>query len=160
MGLEGPWARRGGYSRRVVVNSVPITDAAVARAEELAGPIHPGSYWYDVHAGFWGVIGGPCLGIIPAGIWDLALAPLLRHCSSGQTLVLVNGRELQRQDLDILMQRGLLDHPGAAYLLDIHGNLADATNGEPLPCLGKLAPSLELKGRGAGMFVPKQPTQG
>ncbi|CAI5472257.1 unnamed protein product [Closterium sp. Yama58-4] len=157
-GMMGPLGEEGGYSRRVVVNSVPITDPAVARAEELAGPIHPGSYWYDVHAGFWGVMGGPCLGIIPAGIWDLALAPLLRHCSNGHTRVLVNGRELQRRDLDILMQRGLLDHPGAAYLLDIHGNLADATNGEPLPCLGKLAPSLELKGRGAGMYVPKQPT--
>ncbi|CAI5527784.1 unnamed protein product [Closterium sp. Naga37s-1] len=140
-GMMGPLGEEGGYSRRVVVNSVPITDPAVARAEELAGPIHPGSYWYDVHAGFWGVMGGPCLGIIPAGIWDLALAPLLRHCSNGHTRVLVNGRELQRRDLDILMQRGLLDHPGAAYLLDIHGNLADATNGEPLPCLGKLAPS-------------------
>ncbi|CAI5491788.1 unnamed protein product [Closterium sp. Naga37s-1] len=140
-GTMGPLGEEGGYSRRVVVNSVPITDPAVARAEELAGPIHPGSYWYDVHAGFWGVMGGPCLGIIPAGIWDLALAPLLRHCSNGHTRVLVNGRELQRRDLDILMQRGLLDHPGAAYLLDIHGNLADATNGEPLPCLGKLAPS-------------------
>ncbi|KAG8653472.1 protein ENHANCED DISEASE RESISTANCE 4 isoform X2 [Manihot esculenta] len=49
----------------VSVNGHPIPDRIVKKAEKLAGPIHPGQYWYDYRAGFWGVIGGPCLGIIP-----------------------------------------------------------------------------------------------
>ncbi|XP_043804956.1 protein ENHANCED DISEASE RESISTANCE 4 isoform X2 [Manihot esculenta] len=49
----------------VSVNGHPIPDRLVKKAEKLAGPIHPGQYWYDSRAGFWGAIGGPCLGIIP-----------------------------------------------------------------------------------------------
>ena len=33
------------YRRKVTVNGAPISDALVRRAEGLAGPIHPGSYW-------------------------------------------------------------------------------------------------------------------
>ncbi|CAI5468451.1 unnamed protein product [Closterium sp. Yama58-4] len=150
-------AGRGSSSvSRGAGNIVPIPDRQVAEAERLAGPINPGTYWYDVDAGFWGVVGGPCLGIIPAGIHQLAVGPLQRQASGGRTRVVVNGRELHRRDLDILMQRGLADEPGVAYLLDIDGNLVDAATGEDLPPgLGKLAPSLEVKGRGAGMYVPK-----
>jgi hypothetical protein len=53
------------YRRKVVVNGHPVPDDVVRRAEEYAGGIHPGSYWYDFRAGFWGVMGGPCLGMIP-----------------------------------------------------------------------------------------------
>lgn len=53
------------YRRNVIVNGSPIPDVLVKRAEKLAGPIHPGSYWYDSQVGFWGVSGGPCVGIIP-----------------------------------------------------------------------------------------------
>lgn len=33
------------YRRKVTVNGSPISDALLKRAEGLAGPIHPGSYW-------------------------------------------------------------------------------------------------------------------
>lgn len=33
------------YRRKVTVNGSPIPDALLKRAEGLAGPIHPGSYW-------------------------------------------------------------------------------------------------------------------
>ncbi|KAK6137101.1 hypothetical protein DH2020_029154 [Rehmannia glutinosa] len=49
----------------VTVNGHLIPDRLIKKAEKLAGPIQPGNYWYDFRAGFWGAIGGPCLGIIP-----------------------------------------------------------------------------------------------
>uniref|UniRef100_A0A7N0UFU1 Zinc-ribbon domain-containing protein n=1 Tax=Kalanchoe fedtschenkoi TaxID=63787 RepID=A0A7N0UFU1_KALFE len=49
----------------VTINGCKIPDRLVKKAEKLAGPIQPGNYWYDFRAGFWGVIAGPCLGIIP-----------------------------------------------------------------------------------------------
>ncbi|XVF73054.1 hypothetical protein PTKIN_Ptkin12aG0170700 [Pterospermum kingtungense] len=49
----------------VSVNGYPIPERVLKKAEKRAGPIHPGQYWYDSRAGFWGILGGPCLGIIP-----------------------------------------------------------------------------------------------
>ncbi|XP_038709026.1 uncharacterized protein LOC120003938 isoform X2 [Tripterygium wilfordii] len=49
----------------VSVNGHLIPERLVKKAEKRAGPIQPGQYWYDFRAGFWGVIGGPCRGIIP-----------------------------------------------------------------------------------------------
>jgi hypothetical protein len=34
------------YRRKVIVNNHAVPDDVVKRAEEYAGPIHPGSYWY------------------------------------------------------------------------------------------------------------------
>ncbi|XP_044502945.1 protein ENHANCED DISEASE RESISTANCE 4-like isoform X2 [Mangifera indica] len=48
----------------VSVNGHVIPDRVVKKAEKSAGPIRPGQYWYDFRGGFWGVLGGPCLGII------------------------------------------------------------------------------------------------
>ncbi|KDO76476.1 hypothetical protein CISIN_1g002433mg [Citrus sinensis] len=48
----------------VLVNGQQIPDHLLKKAEKLAGPIEPGDYWYDFRAGFWGVMGQPCLGII------------------------------------------------------------------------------------------------
>jgi len=36
------------YRRKVTVNGSPIPDALLKRAEALAGPIHPGSYWWVI----------------------------------------------------------------------------------------------------------------
>jgi hypothetical protein len=35
------------FRRKVIVNGHAVPDAIVEKAEDLAGPIHPGSYWYD-----------------------------------------------------------------------------------------------------------------
>ncbi|XP_038700391.1 protein ENHANCED DISEASE RESISTANCE 4-like isoform X2 [Tripterygium wilfordii] len=58
---SNPTDERGNVS----INGHLIPEHLVKKAEKRAGPIHPGEYWYDSRAGFWGVIGGPCLGIIP-----------------------------------------------------------------------------------------------
>ncbi|CAI5501807.1 unnamed protein product [Closterium sp. Naga37s-1] len=127
------------YTRCVVVNGEPISDGHVAAAEERAGPIQPGNYWYDQVAGFWGEMGGPCLGMIPPGI---ELGPALpRNCSGGDTKVYVNARELHRKDLDRLVKRGLPITDNMAYRVEANGNVFDGLSGEFLVNLGKLAPS-------------------
>nr|XP_024399474.1 uncharacterized protein LOC112293828 isoform X2 [Physcomitrium patens] len=132
------------YRRKVVVNGSPIPDALVKRAETMAGPIHPGSYWYDSQAGFWGLSGGPCLGIIPPHIEELSLQPLSRYCSGGQTGVLVNGRELHKSDYDLLVRRGLPPTPGKTYFIDIEGHVKEAVSGLELRGLGSFAPTYAI----------------
>eukprot|EP00475_Leptophrys_vorax_P019361 TRINITY_DN26437_c0_g1_i1.p2 TRINITY_DN26437_c0_g1~~TRINITY_DN26437_c0_g1_i1.p2 ORF type:complete len:139 (+),score=0.68 TRINITY_DN26437_c0_g1_i1:2-418(+) len=127
------------FNRRVVVNGEPIPDDYVAVAEQRAGPIHPGNYWYDDVAGFWGEYGGPCLGIIPPGI-DFGVA-MSQKCAGGTTGVYVNGRELHRKDLDRLMKRGLPPTPDCAYRVEITGNVFDEETGDFILAMGKLAPS-------------------
>ncbi|CAI5966150.1 unnamed protein product, partial [Closterium sp. NIES-64] len=94
---------------------------------------------YDQVAGFWGQMGGPCLGMIPPGI-DLGPA-LPKNCSGGNTKVYVNARELHRKDLDRLVKRGLPLTDNMAYRVEANGNVFDGLSGEFLVNLGKLAPS-------------------
>ncbi|OEL35396.1 hypothetical protein BAE44_0003586 [Dichanthelium oligosanthes] len=125
---------------RVYVNGFPISDRAVRKAEKLAGAICPGDYWYDYHAGFWGVIGHPCLGMIPPYIPEFNY-PMPKNCAGGNTSVFVNGRELHQKDLDLLVTRGLSDSPGRSYVVEISGKVSDEVSGEELYGLGKLAPT-------------------
>lgn len=141
------------YRRKVVVNGVPIKDEDVKKAEESAGPIHPGNYWYDVHAGFWGAEPGPCLGIIPPCILELNTS-MSKACAGGNTGILVNGRELHEKDLERLAFRGLPTTPGKAYWISIKGRVVDESSKKHVTCLGMLAPSLEKSGRGTGMYMP------
>ncbi|RCV21794.1 hypothetical protein SETIT_4G166100v2 [Setaria italica] len=139
---------------RVYVNGFPISDRAVRKAEKLAGAICPGDYWYDYHAGFWGVMGRPCLGMIPPYVPEFNY-PMPKNCAGGNTSVFVNGRELHQRDLDLLVTRGLSDSPGRSYVVDNSGKVSDEVSGEELYGLGKLAPTVEKMGRGFGMRVPR-----
>ncbi|KAI9110062.1 hypothetical protein K1719_019103 [Acacia pycnantha] len=137
----------------VTVNGHPIPDRVIKKAEKLAGPIQPGNYWYDIHAGFWGVMGGPCLGIIMPSIKEFNY-PLPENCSGGTTGVFVNGRELHQKDLDLLASRGLpLERD--RYIVDISGRVHDEDTGEELDSLGKLAPTVEKVKHGFGMKMPR-----
>ncbi|XP_024010841.1 uncharacterized protein LOC18015747 isoform X2 [Eutrema salsugineum] len=49
----------------VLVNGHHVAERLVKIAEKQAGPIRPGNYWYDYRAGFWGIMGSQCLGILP-----------------------------------------------------------------------------------------------
>ncbi|CAI5520429.1 unnamed protein product [Closterium sp. Naga37s-1] len=130
---------RATYARRVIVNGEPIRDDYVSVVEQRAGNIHPGNYWYDQVAGFWGEMGGPCLGIIPPGIEFGTPIPV--DCAGGATRVYVNGRELHKKDLDRLMKRGLPSKPNMSYRVEINGSVYDEETGDYLLSLGKLAPS-------------------
>lgn len=137
---------------RVIVNGHALSNSAIKAAEERAGRLRPGSYWYDCKAGFWGVVGGPCLGILPPFIEELNY-PMSKNCSNGDTQVYVNGRELHLKDLGILSQRGLSKKPGRAYTVGFDGVVTDESSGLELKSLGKLAPTVERRGKGFGMFT-------
>ncbi|XP_022979310.1 uncharacterized protein LOC111479066 isoform X2 [Cucurbita maxima] len=124
----------------VSVNGQPLPAHVVKKAEKQAGPILPGDYWYDYQAGFWGVMGHPCLGIIPPFI-DEFTYPLSRNCAAGNTEIFVNGRELHKRDLELLSSRGLPTTPNKFYRIDISGRVVDEDTGKVLHNLGKLAPT-------------------
>ncbi|GLT84728.1 hypothetical protein SLE2022_029440 [Rubroshorea leprosula] len=138
----------------VSVNGHLIPDRVVKKAEKMAGTIQPGKYWYDFRAGFWGVMGSPCLGIIPPFIEEFNY-PMPENCASGNTGVFVNGRELQQKDLDLLANRGLPTDRDRSYIIEISGRVVDEDSGEELDSLGKLAPTVERVKHGFGMKVPK-----
>ncbi|CAI9781522.1 unnamed protein product [Fraxinus pennsylvanica] len=138
----------------VTVNGNLIPDRLIQRAEKLAGPIHPGHYWYDFRAGFWGAMGGSCLGIVPPFIEEFNY-PMPENCSGGNTNVFVNGRELHQKDLNLLGNRGLPTDRDRSYIIEISGRILDEDTGEELESLGKLAPTVEKAKRGFGMRAPK-----
>ncbi|KZV26779.1 hypothetical protein F511_28696 [Dorcoceras hygrometricum] len=138
----------------VTINGHDISDEVIKKAEEVAGPIHPGQYWYDYRAGFWGLMEGPCLGIIPPGIKEFNY-PMPKKCAGGNTGIYVNGRELNQKDLNLLKRRGLPTETNRAYTVEMSGRLIDKDTGQELKSLGKLAPTMERLQRGFGMRVPK-----
>ncbi|KAJ0246483.1 Extra-large G-like protein [Hirschfeldia incana] len=146
-----------GNRSNVSVNGHTLTERMLRKAEKQAGAIQPGNYWYDYRAGFWGVMGGPGLGIIPPFIEELNF-PVPENCAGGTTGVFVNGRELHRKDLELLAGRGLPPDRDRSYIVDITGRVIDEDTGEELDCLGKLAPTIEKLKRGFGMRCPKRAT--
>ncbi|GJM93871.1 hypothetical protein PR202_ga10463 [Eleusine coracana subsp. coracana] len=125
---------------KVSINGHPISERALKKAEKKAGPVEPGLYWYDYRAGFWGVMGRECIGIIPPFIREFNY-PMARNCAGGDTGVLVNGRELHQRDLDLLVGRGLPRVSGKSYSIEVSGNITDEATGKKLRSLGKLAPT-------------------
>ncbi|XP_057496953.1 protein ENHANCED DISEASE RESISTANCE 4-like [Actinidia eriantha] len=144
-------------STNVTINGHPIPDRTLRKAEKLAGPVHPGHYWYDFRAGFWGVMGGHCLGIIPPFIEEFNY-PMPENCAGGNTAIFVNGRELHPKDLNLLGNRGLPTTRDRSYIIEISGRVLDEDSGEELDSLGKLAPTVEKAKHGFGMKVPRVAT--
>ncbi|XP_021757627.1 uncharacterized protein LOC110722662 isoform X1 [Chenopodium quinoa] len=139
----------------VFVNGQRVPLHVIKKAEKLAGPIEPGNYWYDPKAGFWGVMDHHCLGIIPPSIPEFSF-PMPANCSRGKTAVYVNGRELQKRDLDLLSSRGLPTMRDKRYIVDISGKVLEEQSKDFIANLGKLAPTVEKKKRGFGMRVPEE----
>ncbi|XP_074327745.1 uncharacterized protein LOC141665657 isoform X1 [Apium graveolens] len=138
----------------VAVNGHPIPNRLIKKAEKVAGPIQPGQYWYDSRAGFWGIMGGPCLGIIPPFIEEFSY-PIPEDCAGGNTGVYVNGRELHQKDLILLGNRGLPTERDRSYIIEMSGRVLDEDSGEELDSLGKLAPTVEKAKHGFGMKPPR-----
>ncbi|CAH9123681.1 unnamed protein product [Cuscuta epithymum] len=139
----------------VTINGHLILDEFIKKAEKVAGKINPGHYWYDFRAGFWGVMGGPCLGIIPPYIEEFNY-PMPENCAGGNTGVFVNGRELHNKDMQLLCSRGLPPQNDKSYIIEISGRVLDEDTGKELESLGKLAPTVERMKCGFGMKVPKR----
>lgn len=126
---------------------------------------------YDYQAGFWGVMGHPCLGIIPVSFQLISISrvsqlevieyvnqlmfsllvvqpfideftyPMSRNCAAGNTGIFVNGRELNKRDLELLSSRGLPTTTNKFYRIDILGRVVDEDSGKELYNLGRLAPT-------------------
>ncbi|KAL0373781.1 UNVERIFIED_CONTAM: hypothetical protein Sradi_3293800 [Sesamum radiatum] len=94
---------------------------------------------YDFRAGFWGVMGGCTLGMIPPFIQEFNY-PMPARCAGGNTGVFVNGRQLHERDLDVLHGRGFPTSRGKSYTIEMSGRVLDEQTGEEL-YLGKLAPT-------------------
>ncbi|XP_024521394.1 uncharacterized protein LOC9644810 [Selaginella moellendorffii] len=79
-------------------------------------------------------MGGLCIGIIPPCIEEF------KH-PGGKTGVVISGRELHQQDLQVIQARLHNRHRWCGG------------TGNEIKCLGKLAPSIEKRGVGFGMFL-------
>ena len=67
--------------------------------------------------------------------------PMPVNCSSRNTSIFVNGRELHQKDMDLLVSRGLPTTKDKSYIIEISGRVLEKVSGKELKCLGKLAPS-------------------
>ncbi|KNA25281.1 hypothetical protein SOVF_007700 [Spinacia oleracea] len=139
----------------VYVNGQQVPLHVIKKAEKLAGSIEPGDYWYDPKAGFWGVMGHHCLGILPPSIQEFSF-PMPASCSRGDSAVYVNGRELKKRELNLLSSRGLPTTKNKRYIVDISGKVLEEQSKDFIVNLGKLAPTVEKNKRGFGMRVPEE----
>jgi hypothetical protein len=55
---------------QVTINRVPLDRTSLQRLSGAVYPnaIMPGDYWYDATCGAWGMMGGPCLGVMVPGL--------------------------------------------------------------------------------------------
>ncbi|KAL0329980.1 UNVERIFIED_CONTAM: hypothetical protein Sradi_4984700 [Sesamum radiatum] len=121
---------------QVFVNGHLIPDHLVKKAEKLAGAVQPGEYWYDIQAGFWGVMGHPCLGIVMPNIEEFNY-PMPENCAAGNTGVFVNGRDAPER-FRLACSRGLPKTRHKSYLIEISGKVVDQHTQEELDSLGNL----------------------
>ncbi len=105
--------------------------------------IPDGRYWYDKLCGAWGLEGGPCCGIIQAGM-GLG-GPLRSDASGGNTGIFINGRQLQALEV-LALQQITIVLPGR-YWLDAFGN-AGFEGGPALVNLWSLAAQGSSTGSG------------
>lgn len=62
-------------------------------------------------------------------------------CSKGDTAVFVNGRELHKKDLELLVSRGLPNMRDKRYIIDMSGKVLEEQSKDFIANLGKLAPT-------------------
>ncbi|MEL6360633.1 MAG: hypothetical protein AAFR21_06065 [Pseudomonadota bacterium] len=117
-------------SAQLIVNGEIVAEADRAKLAAAYGPVPDGQYWYDPASGFWGVIGGPSIGRIIAGL-DFG-APMPATASGGgngsYTGVFVNGREIHPEELALLTQLFGYVNPGRYWL---GANLVGGYEGGP-----------------------------
>jgi hypothetical protein len=112
--------------RQITFNATPLAGQSLATLQQLEAmygvTLPDGHYWYDTHAGLWGMWGQGSLGQIPPG---LALGGSLPSNASGGgngmlTGVFINGRELHPTEVAHLRQ--ITQVVPGRYWLDAQGN--------------------------------------
>jgi hypothetical protein len=141
----GPVDHRG-----VVINGRLLTEAEI---EELAiaygvRPRH-GRYWYDAKSGLYGAAGFAAFGFMRAGH---AFGKLERSASSGDTGVVINGREIPKSEWIIWTQ--MLGGPvdAGSYWLDDEGNVGYEGGAESVANLFEAAKRRRYSGIGHDGF--------
>jgi hypothetical protein len=107
-------------SHSVIVNGRRLSDQDIETlTRTFRLQVRDGNYWYDRMTGAWGLQGGPTAGFIMAGL-NLG-GPLREDASHGDTGVFINGRQLHRVEVALLMQIGPV-YPGRCWM-DAQGNI-------------------------------------
>jgi hypothetical protein len=133
-------------SGAVIINSNALSKAQVQEIVARYGiEPKPGNYWYDPVSGLYGVCGYPSFGFMYPGH---NFGPLKRDASSGNTGVLVNGRELPQLEWAIwsyilgnYIQQG-------SYWLDASGNVGYEGSNIPVVNLFAAARQNSYSGKG------------
>lgn len=106
--------------RWLVVNAQPLSEQQMGALESTYRTrLQAGRYWYDRATGWWGLEGGPTLGVVAPG---MAVGGVLRaDASRGASRVFINGRELHFMEVAYLLTLGPVV-PGR-YWADAMGNI-------------------------------------
>ncbi len=141
------WAQNARSSQnQVIINGVVLTAGQIQDITQLYG-VKPqaGAYWYDSASGLYGVVGHPAFGFMYPGH---DFGPLERYVSSGNTGVIVNGRELPQSEW--LVWSYMLGYPiqRGSYWLDGQGNAGYVGNPQPVVNLAVAARMNAYRGQG------------
>ena len=83
-------------NQKVIINDFELTEEQLSNIEENYGVIpKAGNYWYDTKSGLYGVVGFASFGFMLPGH---NFGELRLDASDGQTMVIVNGRELPKNE--------------------------------------------------------------
>ena len=132
---------------QVIVNRLCVPQRTLDQLQARFGQAPPpGRYWYDKKAGLYGRAGGPTLGVV---LPNLPFPGRLhRDASHGQTGVLINGRELNGQEVAYLQQLGPVV-PGR-YWMDAVGNVGVEGVSTPFVNLARLIGARAQQGGNGG----------
>ena len=140
---SGTPTRVAGGDPDVRINGVRLDAALIQKLQRKYHlQFRSGDFWYDKRCGAWGMAGGPVNGLVAPGI--AMGGKLRRDASSGDTGVIVNGRELPAVEVQALQQLGPVQQ--GRFWLDARGNYGR----EGGPKLGNLIAAAQARN------VPRQ----
>ena len=104
----------------IIINNIVLSNEQIQEIKNRYGiEPKPGNYWYDSSSGLYGVTGYPSYGFMYPGH---NFGTLSRNASSGNTGVIINGRELPQPEWAVWSYiLGYYIQPGN-YWLDSQGN--------------------------------------
>ncbi len=144
----GPAPNKTQNNGAVIINNTVLSKEQIREMATRYG-IEPkaGNYWYDSLSGLFGVTGYPSYGFMYPGH---NFGVLNKNASSGNTGVLINGRELPQTEwavwsklIGYYIQRG-------SYWFDSNGNVGYEGNNTPVLNLFVLARQNGYSGKGNG----------
>ncbi|XP_031379990.1 extra-large guanine nucleotide-binding protein 1-like isoform X2 [Punica granatum] len=108
----------------VYVNDEPLNQVALALLQSCPNPpkkLRPGRYWYDKASGYWGKEGQKPCDIITAQLNSIG-GQLQRNASNGNTNILINRREITREEVWMLKVAGIPCEGKTHYWVDKDGS--------------------------------------